>query len=541
MAVALVQFGSSLALIDPDTGASNTLALPDGVTIDSTKRPSVAALDLGAAIVNSPSRNLLLISTGTLVLLAPAKPSTSLVAAVGAAGVLTGNYKYAFSFIRKDGSGNIITESAMSAFSNTVALTADQADLTSIDVSTDTTTVTGRRLYRTLSGGSILFFLADIDNNSATTYTDNTADAALSILPENGHRTFEIPGTNASDTSKLRLITTWKNRLWGVTNNARKLDDVNYTDDGLPYRWGTGGANTLVAEPKGVTSTGVVGFIARRDQLGIGRRDGLWQITGDSDLSFRIIRIAVDRGGLIGQRSVVVQNDEAFYHGPDGVNFWNDEGVRSLSDATVKPWFSTDRYFKRSEFPNSFAKFNGVRNQYELHLVEVGQSVSQVWIAFNRDAKTFYGIHRTGIANLTCASAVGNLNGVPRVLVGSASGQVYSLDPETYHDATATAIALRVTTPKYLNSDPGRETNWGRLSVVTRPETKGFLTVEATTGRLDDDPQTNLMLVDLTEEYAKLRHLGKGTTVQLEFSEASVDQPVAILGFDVPGLWTTKR
>ncbi len=542
MAVALVQFGTSLALVDPDTGAHQTLTLPDSVTIDSTKRPVVATLDLGAVIVNSPSRNLMLTSTLDLILLAPAKPATAPTTALGVAGVLTGAYQYAVSFIRLDASSNVITESAMSPLSTSLTASADKIELTAIPTSTDTNTVTGRRLYRTLSGGTILYHLADITNNTATTYSDNNADASLSILPEQAHRTNEIPGTNAADTYQLVNITAWKNRLWGTTDNPRAKDDVVFTEDGLAYRWeGSDGINTLVASPKGQESHGVVGFIARRDQLGVVKRSGLWQITGDSDLSFRIIQISFNRGGLLSQRSVCVINDRAFYLGPDGVNHWDDGGVTSLSDQTVRPWFATDRYFERDEFPNSFAKYNAIRNSYELHLVEADETVSQVWVSFNLDTGRFYGIHRTTLTDLTCAAYVENENGVPRVLLGSSTGQVYQLDPDTFHDGTATAISFRVKTPKYTNSDAGRETQWGELTVVTRPEDTGLLLVEATVGRLDDAAQTNQMGVDLTQEYGRLRRLGKGTTVQLEFIEESVNQPVAVLGFDVPGLWTTKR
>lgn len=533
MSVALAQFGTALKLIDPCTGTQQTLTLPDGVTIDSTKRPSVASLDLGAVIVYSPSRNLMLLQDGTLILLAPAKPSTNLVAATGAAGNLTGAYQWAYTFIRKDGSGNVITESAMSPLSTAVSFTAQQASLSSIDVSTDTDTVTGRRVYRTLSGGAILYKSFDIDNNTDTTATDNNADASLGILPTNSHRTYEVPGTNAADSSKLQIIVSWKNRIWGVTNGAREKDNVLFSEDGLAYNFGSG--NTLVASPKGVEATGVVGFIPRRDQLGVGKRGGLWQITGDSELSFSIIQIGFSKGGIIAPRTIQIINDKAYYLGFDGVNRWDDEAIVSLTDTKVKPWFNTDRYFERDEFVNAFAKFNHLRNQYELHLVEVGQSVGQVWVAWNTDTQAWYGIHRTGIANLTCAATVDCGDGTPQVLVGSASGQVYSLDPDTYHDATVTAIALNVVTPKYVGGEPDLEKLFGELSVVAKTETKGFLTVEATLGQLNEEtPQSSAMLVDLTLGRHRLRRLGTGIYAQLEFTEESVDQPVTIFGYELP-------
>jgi len=538
MAVVLAQVSDTLLLVDPDTGATEALTLPDSVTIDVTKKPSIATLKLGAIIVNSPSRNLMLTAARTLILLAPSKPSSALVAAVGAGGVLTGDYQYAFSFVRKDANDNVVTESAMAALSNTVALTADQASLTSIDVSTDTDTVTGRRLYRTLSGGAILYHLADIDDNSTTIYTDNAADASLSILPQNSHRTSEVPGTNESDEFQLRLVVSWKNRLWAFSDDPDNLDHILYTEDGLPYQWG----NELVAYPEGQELHGVVGLLPRRDQLGVVKHSGLWQVTGDSDLSFRIVQIAFGLGGMLSAQSGVVVNDEAFYHGPEGVNLWNDSGVRCVSDsAGVRPWFMTDRYFERAQFPNSFGKYNPILNQYELHLIEAGESVSQVWIAYNRDSKGFFGIHRTGLADFSCGTSVENADGISRVLVGGSAGQMYTLTPDTFHDGTVTPIALSVLTAKYNGGDPTGEYLWGEVSTLTRPETTGFLTITAEIGRLDASTQSAQMLADLTQEYVRHRRIGVGTTVQLTFTEASLNQKVSILGFDVPVLWKTKR
>lgn len=529
MALVLAQVDDSLVLVDPVTGDAATLDLPDGVTIDADLVASIAVLKRGAAIVYAPSRNLLLTPDQELVLLVPAKPTSAPSTAAGAAGVLTGAYQHAVSFIRKDANDNVITESAMSDLSTSLTVAAKKIELTAIPVSTDIDTVTGRRLYRTLSGGTILFFLADIDDNSTTTYSDNNADASLSILPENEHRTTEIPGTNTSD-DKMRFITSWKNRLWGCSENADELDNILYSDDGLPYRWG----NTLVANPIGVELEGVIGLAPRRDQLGVIKRNGLWQITGDSDLSFSIVQIAFDEGGTISRRSIVVINDEAFWHGPDGVNNWGSEGVRSITDAKVRAWFTTDRYFDRSLFPQSFAKFNKIRDQYELHLVEADETLSQVWVAFNRTTRVWYGPHRTGFDEVTCAARVEGADGTPLVLVGTNSGQFLTLDPDTYHDGTETAIELDVLTPKYYGDAPDVEHTWLEMSLLTRLETQGFLKVTVTLGRQADSPQTNVMLADLVLERERLRRLGDGASLQVRFEQEDVDQPVTIHGFEVP-------
>jgi hypothetical protein len=46
-------------------------------------------------------------------------------------------------------------------------------------IPTGDVTVTARKLYRTIGGGSDYFLLATLSNNTTTTYTDNTADSSL--------------------------------------------------------------------------------------------------------------------------------------------------------------------------------------------------------------------------------------------------------------------------------------------------------------------------------------------------------------------------
>lgn len=540
MATVLAQTGTSLVLINPVTGATETLDLPDGVTIDSTKLPSIATLALGAVVVYSPTRNLLLTQDRTLVLLNPAKPSAAPTAAVGTAGVLTGAYQYAVSFIRKDANDNIITESAMSPLSASVTASADKIELTSIPVSTETDTVTGRRLYRTLSGGTILFHLADIDDNSATTYSDNNADASLSILPENEHRTEEVPGTNASDTYKLRLVVSWKNRIWGLSTDPKQQDAILYTEDGLVYRWG----NELSAYPVGQDRHGVVGLAPRRNELGVLKRDGLWQITGDSDASFSIVQIAIQRAGCVAPRSIVTVNDEVFWLGPDGCYQWGVEGVTSITDERTRPWFLSDRYFERSLFPNAFAKFNTLRDQYELHLVEVDETTSAVWVAFQRSKKAWFGIHRTSVTTLNCATNVETDDGIPLVLIAGQDGYLYSLNENTFHDGPSdnkSAIEWSVVTPKYYGDAPDIEHTWLEPSVLTKVETGGMMGMRATLGRAGDSPQTAEMGVDLTLERERLRRLGLGASAQLEFYQNDVDQPVTLYGFELPFFETGRR
>jgi len=102
-------------------------------------------------------------------------PSAATVA-VGAAGVLTGNYYYRITFVTALGETETGTASAV------VAPSSQQVNLSAIPISSDTA-VTSRKIYRTTAGGSqiLMQLVATIADNTTTTYSDNIADGSLGV------------------------------------------------------------------------------------------------------------------------------------------------------------------------------------------------------------------------------------------------------------------------------------------------------------------------------------------------------------------------
>lgn len=91
------------------------------------------------------------------------------------AGNLNGTYFYAVTFVSPLGETNF------GPLTGPLVLANSQATLTAIPVSTDLT-VTARNLYRTTgapANNDYVYFLAQIADNSTTTFTDNVADANL--------------------------------------------------------------------------------------------------------------------------------------------------------------------------------------------------------------------------------------------------------------------------------------------------------------------------------------------------------------------------
>lgn len=104
---------------------------------------------------------------------APAAPTVTL--GSGAGNVDNGAHRYRVTFVTVDGEtqGGDISDAvtvADKSINGKVQLTA---------IPLGGSLVTSRKIYRTAAGGSIYYLLATIANNTATTYTDNIADASL--------------------------------------------------------------------------------------------------------------------------------------------------------------------------------------------------------------------------------------------------------------------------------------------------------------------------------------------------------------------------
>lgn len=90
-------------------------------------------------------------------------------------GLDAGGYKYKIAYYTT----NTATPTEAGTASATITVTANKSIDLTIPTSSDSKVV-GRKIYRTLAGGSVYYFVANVTNNTATTYTDTTPDASIS-------------------------------------------------------------------------------------------------------------------------------------------------------------------------------------------------------------------------------------------------------------------------------------------------------------------------------------------------------------------------
>lgn len=160
---------------------NSAVAPVNGIYLSSANTPAVSSNSKLVATFNSPgaggdtwafqnvaSSGLSSVTTPTTL--------TAALAGGGAGNLSSGNYSYKVTYV------GTLGETAPSSISNVVTVVAPgtngKMSLTGIPVS-GSGTVTARNIYRTQASGGTYLFLAQIANNSATTFTDNIADTAL--------------------------------------------------------------------------------------------------------------------------------------------------------------------------------------------------------------------------------------------------------------------------------------------------------------------------------------------------------------------------
>jgi hypothetical protein len=521
----LMHAGSALQKVSV-TGNIKTLTLPAGVTVStgSARRARMAMLEKVLVIVNAPSVNLALAAdTYSLRKLNLQAPGAGPTATASGTGSLKGTYRYRFSFVYKSGA-TVLSESKWSTASAAASLTTSQGiSVTNITTSADAT-VTGRRLYRTTNNGNEYYKLTDIDDNTTTTFADNLSDYDLALLAV----TEPLGNPPGSDTTnRLRLIVSWKDRLWGAPSTDP--DRIYYSANRIPWNWLED--DYFTAKPPGEDDTGVLAFMARRDELVWGKRRRLGKIIGSSRDNFQVIIIA-EGIGTVSQEASIVVRDVCYFLAEDGFYEYGPQGVMNLSRDQVHDWFTTDTYFNRAYFPNAFAKWNPKLDVIELHLPAAGGSDIDRWVSYDLKTKIWLGPHKTAAFTPSMGALMEDASGYPQPILGSTGGYLYVENSSTASD-DGTAIDMDVMTKWFSGNTPDITKYFGQLAVVTAIETTGSIVMTPYVGGLDAAAGSPIVL-DLTAGRSRTRRLGRGRFVKLRFQEATNNQNAEIYGLELP-------
>ncbi|MAF36921.1 hypothetical protein CL622_07425, partial [archaeon] len=178
--------------------AVNSVSLPSSIYTGLTAGNKCSFAVLNDKLFISNGVDNVLVYNGTIVTEMGAPIVTNLLAA----GNLDGDYYYEMTYT-EDG-----VESITGCKSNTVTASSNSLSLT---LPIGPAGVTARTLYRTVGDGTQLKKVADISDNTTTTYVDNLIDGSLGA---------NIPAINAH-APKPKFITVMHEKLAGVGNSRR--------------------------------------------------------------------------------------------------------------------------------------------------------------------------------------------------------------------------------------------------------------------------------------------------------------------------------
>lgn len=147
----------------------------------------------------------------------------------GAAGVLTGDYQYKVTWVNSQA-----VESDVGPVNSTfIAAASTKISMTSLPIAPQSYGVNARRIYRTVTSGSVFKLLTTISDNTTTTYLDNNADSTLGATAptDNG-----VP-------PKYSMVRYHRDRLF--CNDATNPNFLWYSDLEEPYTFGAANFRTF--------------------------------------------------------------------------------------------------------------------------------------------------------------------------------------------------------------------------------------------------------------------------------------------------------
>lgn len=525
MPFSIAQAGTSLVQVATD-GTFVTLTLPTEVTLSSTLRPRFAILGRVVYMVNSPTINLAIDPDATVRFMCPLPPASAGRNAAGSSTGLTGAYITWYTNKIKDAKGNLVAESPRSPAGNSITLTSQNLSATFAPVSTQSG-VNSRGVYRSTASGTIAFHLFDLDDNTVASWADGLSDAGLSLLAESG--SLGSPPGSAPGT-RMELIVSWKDRLWGKGADISQVDHVLYSENRKGYAWPA--ANDLSIPPVGQDAEGITAFVKRRNELGVARRNSFYKIIPTAS-SFEVMNV-IEGKGLIAPDSVVVVNDIGYGLGLDGVYEWSVGGFRSVSNGKVRSWFTTDTYFNRSRFDRAFGGYNPATNSYELHLAAAASSSEDRWISYCLTNQQWYGPHQTAAFTPTARVLARDSNGIETPYIGASNGFLHTANSATRTDGPSSAIDMDIRLLLHANT-PDIEKMFGQPSILTNIEASGSLTVTPTIGGMGATAESTLTH-DLTLGREVLGYLANhsGRILRLTLQQNTNAVDTRIYGIEIP-------
>lgn len=364
----------------------------------------------------------------------------NLTAAEGATGsVFTSAsvYSYKITFVNKQG-----FESNAGPQSANLTLTAGRAaiTLTDIPVSNDTQVI-ARKIYRTVASGSLWIYVARIEDNTTTTYSDVTADTSL------GETSPPLAGDVSIDHSlppKMGIIKFWRRTMFGAGDPSNP-NSVYFSDSEEAEGWPQLNIFTL--------DTKVTAIYETYSALIVETETSKWQVTGENP-DFRFDKV-INNIGCVGRRAAGETRVMGWAIDRDGMRLYDannpvkiSEPIRDKFESFTKTYLEYTHSLHSKNDNAIFMcvpgatqySFNADNYIFQYPVDEVGQG----W---------WWKLNLPSTVNILGMAEVEDSDGEPHIYFGSTDGMIYQLfdrAAKSWATASSTEAISTVITTKWL-------------------------------------------------------------------------------------------
>jgi len=386
------------------------------------------------------------------------------VAALGGDGgaVTSGTHSYKITFVTASGesSGSIASNVVTAAEGN------DSIDLTSIEVGP--TGTTQRKIYRTAAGGTAYLLLATLDNNTATTYTDDIADGSLTDAIPTTSLAF-LPTDWQSDWPKyfLKHGRGVHKRLWayGVEGHPNML---YASANGLADFSNT---NTILIK---IMTNKITGCVEFGGNLVIFSRDKTFIL---DDVAIGVMnwgyQAAQWDGGAAHQRLIVKTPRDVAVMDETG-NIFSIMASQQVGDyqiASLTKPTHIDKWIKENVDLLKIDKFHAIYDSelraIKWFMISKDSDNPDICLVYFIDYATWTK-HTFNLYHL-CSNSVKVNESLWKIYTGGFSGKVFSLESDTLLD-DGTYYRKYFKTPLIHIDNPRASKMFDRLSLIVKPQ-----------------------------------------------------------------------
>jgi len=335
-------------------------------------------------------------------------PSSAPTLAEGAAGSLTGTFKYVVTYMR---SGNFQVESNPSPESSPITVTAKKINLSAIPVSTDPK-VDKKRLYRTTAGGAVFFWVADIAN-ATTTYEDNITE----LGDEVSYDRYPPPVAIFAEV--------WDDRVWFVPKSDR--NQLHFTNKGSAEEMDSDN----IIQVKGKDSDEIMAIKAYMDSLYIFKHKSPWRLDKIGESSYQLTKLPYNIG-TDAPASVAVGGGLLMWKSKRGIEIFNDQVIFDPPFSDLIP--ETLATINEAAIGKAFGEVNEKEGEYWLAVPTGASTEPDLVIVYDYIGGK---ISRYIFAKkLTAMHNIRDGNSKLQFITGSSDGNLYIQDSGFTDDGT---------------------------------------------------------------------------------------------------------